>query len=108
MGALYTINELKALRKVCDTYQLIFHMDGCRLYNAAVALDCDLKDITWKVNVDILSLGGTKNGCLCAEAVILFNQDFKEPLSFLQKQSLNLASKMRFGKLVSSLLLLVS
>lgn len=95
-GTIYTIKELKEIAKACKELDLLFHIDGCRLYNAAVALDCSLKELTADVGVDVLSLGGTKNGLLAAEAVVFFNPSLAVDFPHIHKQSLQLASKMRF------------
>ncbi len=71
-------------------------MDGCRLANAAVTLNCSLKSLTVDVGVDALSFGGTKNGLLFGEMVIFFREDIAHEFEYIQKQGLQLASKMRF------------
>jgi threonine aldolase len=95
-GTVYTIEELRAIADVCKKYQLFFHMDGCRLSNAAVSLKKSLKEITADVGVDVLSFGGTKNGLLFGESVIFFRKELAENFSYIQKQGLQLNSKMRF------------
>ncbi|RYE53719.1 MAG: threonine aldolase, partial [Hyphomicrobiales bacterium] len=75
---------------------MIGHMDGARLANAAAFLGCALSDLTTDSGLDILSFGGTKNGLLCAEAVVFFRSDLSESFAFLRKQSMQLASKMRY------------
>ncbi len=94
MGTVYTIDELAEISKICKKHNLLLHMDGCRLYNAAVFLNKSLNDITQYV--DLLSLGGSKNGLLFGEAVVVFNPDLFERASYLHKQLLQLQSKMRF------------
>lgn len=96
VGTVYTIDELKSIAKVCKQNQLIFHMDGCRLANAAVSLNCSLSELTKAVGVDILSFGGTKNGLLFGEAIIFFNKQLGQEFLYIQKQSLQLHSKMRY------------
>jgi threonine aldolase len=71
-------------------------MDGARLANAAAALDVPLRAICADAGVDVLSFGGTKNGLLGAEAVVFLNVDLADGFPWLRKQSLHLASKMRF------------
>lgn len=95
-GTTYTIEELKAIKKVCIQHALYLHVDGCRIYNAAAHLGCSLAAITNEAGVDILSLGGTKNGAMMAEAVLFFNPELFEGLDYLQKSTLQLYSKNRF------------
>ena len=71
-------------------------MDGARFANALVALDTTPAEMTWKRGVDILSFGGTKNGCWCAEAIVLFDPDRARELAFLRKRAAQLFSKSRF------------
>jgi len=96
VGTVYTLEELKALAKLCKEENLLFHIDGSRFYNAAVSLGGSLHEITEAAHVDILSLGGTKNGLMGAEALVIFNPDLQEGSDHLQKQMLQLLSKMRF------------
>ncbi|TIQ15792.1 MAG: low specificity L-threonine aldolase, partial [Mesorhizobium sp.] len=72
------------------------HMDGARFANALVALETTPAEMTWKRGVDILSFGGTKNGCWCAEAIVLFDLDRARELAFLRKRAAQLFSKSRF------------
>ena len=71
-------------------------MDGARLSNAAAALGLPLRALTTDVGVDVVSFGGTKNGLLGAEAVVILNAELAEGFNYLRKQTLQLASKMRF------------
>ena len=71
-------------------------MDLCRVYNAAIALNVSLKEIIDAANPDIASLGGTKNGLMMAEAVVIFNKNYQEGFAILQKQGMQLYSKMRY------------
>ena len=71
-------------------------MDGARIANAAVALGCDVRSFTKDLGVDMMSFGGTKNGMMMAESVVVFNKDFVRDFVTLRKQNLQLASKMRF------------
>lgn len=95
-GTVYTLEELTAISQVCKKYNLIFHMDGCRLANAAVALNATFKEITADVGVDVLSFGGTKNGLMFGEAVIFLNKKLDIEFEYIQKQELQLFSKMRY------------
>ncbi len=71
-------------------------MDGCRLANAAVNLQASLKSITYDLGVDVLSFGGTKNGLLFGEVIIFLQPNLAKDFEYIQKQGLQLASKMRF------------
>ena len=95
-GTVYTLDEIKTLANFCHNNNLLLHMDGARLCNAAVALDCSLKEVTTDAGVDLLSFGGTKNGLLGAEAIVFLNSDIGEKAGFYRKQGMQLASKMRF------------
>lgn len=96
VGTVYTPEELKGLAKLCKQENLLLHIDGSRLYNAAVSLNMSLDEIADAAEVDILSLGGTKNGLMGAESLVIFNQHLQEGSDHLQKQMLQLLSKMRY------------
>ncbi len=96
IGTVYTLAELKALAKLCKEENLLMHIDGSRLYNAAVSLNASLHEIIEAAQIDILSLGGTKNGLIGAEALVIFNQHLQEGSDHFQKQMLQLLSKMRY------------
>lgn len=96
VGSIYTLEELKTLAKLCKQENLLLHIDGSRLYNAAVSLNISLHEIADVSQVDILSLGGTKNGLMGAESLVIFNQRLQEGSDHLQKQMLQLFSKMRY------------
>jgi threonine aldolase len=95
-GTLYSVAEMRALCKFAHAHQLIVHVDGARFANAAAALGVSLAAISAEVGVDVLSFGGTKNGLLGAEAVVLFDSALIEEAAYARKQSTQLASKMRF------------
>ena len=95
-GTVYTQDELKALRKVADEHDLYIHMDGARISNAAVSLGCDLRALTTDCGIDILSFGGTKNGLMMGEAVIILNPEIGEGFAWFRKQAMQLSSKMRY------------
>jgi threonine aldolase len=96
IGTVYTLEELKTLAKLCKEENLLMHIDGSRLYNAAVSLNTSLHEIAEAAQVDILSLGGTKNGLIGAEALVIFNPHLQEGSDHLQKQTMQLLSKMRY------------
>lgn len=95
-GTVYTPAELAALAEFCRTHDLILHVDGARLCNAAVALDTSLAALTADCGVDVLSFGGTKNGLMGAEAVVFFDPALAQSAAFYRKQAMQLASKLRF------------
>ena len=96
MGTVYTTKELNALADFAHDHNLLLHVDGARLANAAVSLKASLKEITADASVDVLSFGGTKNGMMYGEAVIFFNQKFGGDFKFIRKQGMHLPSKMRY------------
>jgi threonine aldolase len=96
LGTVYTADEVRALAEFAHSRDLVLHMDGARLSNAAAALGLPLRALTTEAGVDILSFGGTKNGLLGAEAVLVLAPELVPGFEYLRKQSLQLASKMRF------------
>lgn len=96
LGTVYKINEINAIAEFAHKNNMILHMDGTRLANAAVTLNADLKKITKDAGVDVLSLGGTKNGFMFGEAIIFFNTSYHKKIKFLVKQGMQLYSKNRF------------
>lgn len=95
-GTVYKPDEIKALADFAHAHHMFLHMDGARICNAAVSLQLELRQITKEVGVDVLSFGGTKNGMMLGEAVIFFNKTLAQEFQFIRKQSMQLASKMRF------------
>lgn len=95
-GTRYSPEETAALAQTAHDLGLVLHMDGSRLSNAAAALGCGLGDLTGALGVDVLSLGGTKNGMVLGEAVVFLNPALAEGARYLRKQTLQLASKSRF------------
>ena len=95
-GTVYTINELLSLSKFAHEHGLYLHMDGARIANAAAHLNCGLNKFTRDAGVDVLSFGGTKNGMMIGEAVIIFNSDFFNDFKYIRKQNMQLFSKMRY------------
>ena len=96
LGTVYTVDELGAIAELAHSRGLLVHVDGARLANAAAALDVSLRALTTDAGVDMLSFGGTKNGLLGAEAVVFLEPELAGGFEFLRKQSMQLASKMRF------------
>ena len=96
LGTLYRPEEIRALSAFCRANGLYLHMDGSRLANAAAALGLGLREASRDLGVDILSLGGTKNGLMYGEAVLFFNPALAPDFPFYRKQGMQLGSKMRF------------
>lgn len=94
-GLVYAPGELAALCDVAKAHRLAVHLDGARFGNAVAHLGCTPAEATWKAGVDVLSFGGTKGGCLMAEAIVAFDPALKEKLAFLRKRSGQLVSKQR-------------
>ena len=95
-GLLYSPDELAAIANTAHAHSMLVHMDGARFANAVAALQCPPAELTWKAGIDVLSLGGTKNGCLAAEAVIFFNRELSASFEHRRKRSGHLLSKGRF------------
>ena len=74
LGVAYRPDEVRAIADVAHAHGCAVHMDGARFANAIAALGCSPADITWRAGVDVLSFGGTKNGCLAAEALVFFDK----------------------------------
>lgn len=96
LGTVYRPGEIRALAELAHDHNMLLHMDGARISNAAVALDLDFRAFTKDCGVDILSFGGTKNGMMMGEAILFFNPELAENTRYLRKQSMQLFSKMRF------------
>jgi len=97
IGTVYQLGELAALAQLCKEENLLMHIDGSRLYNAAVSLDVSFQEMVKAAKPDIVSLGGTKNGLMGAESLLIFNPLLQEGSDHLQKQMLQLLSKMRYA-----------
>jgi len=96
LGTVYTIEETRQMAELAHSHNMYLHIDGARLSNAAVSLGVSLKELTADAGVDVLSFGGTKNGLMAAESVIFFREEFTRNAKYIRKQSMHLASKMRF------------
>ena len=95
-GTRYSTEETRALADTAHELGLALHMDGSRLSNAAAGLGCGLGDLAGEAGVDVLSLGGTKNGMVLGEAVVFLDPALADGAKYLRKQTLQLASKGRF------------
>jgi threonine aldolase len=96
LGGVYTLGELEALCDVAKEFDLPVHLDGARFANALVALDCTPAEMTWKAGVDVVSFGGTKNGCMGVEAVIFFDPTKAWEFELRRKRGAHLFSKHRY------------
>ena len=96
LGTVYSVEEIRALADRAHEHGMVVHVDGSRLGNAAASLGVTLGEMTTQAGVDIISLGGTKNGALAAEAVVVLTPGVAEGLVFSRKFNMQLASKMRF------------
>ena len=96
LGTVYTLEETRAIADTAHELGLLLHVDGARLANAAAALDATLAALTTDAGADALSFGGTKNGLVVGDAVVLCRPGLAADFSFTRKQMLQLASKMRF------------
>src|ERR1043166_6396985 len=94
LGTVYGLAELKALSATAKRLNLGFHMDGARIANAIASLGCKPSEVV--SGLDVLSLGGTKNGMIAAEAVVFFNKELAKDFEYRRKQAGQLSSKMRF------------
>jgi threonine aldolase len=96
LGTLYTVDEVAAIAEHAHSLGMHLHMDGARISNAAASLGVPFRAFTRDAGVDVLSFGGTKNGAMLGEAVVVLNAEASEGLKFLRKLDMQLASKMRF------------
>lgn len=96
VGTIYTPDEVRAIADYAHEHGMALHLDGARVWNAAAALGTSLRAFTADAGVDVLSLGGTKNGLLGAEAIVVLDPSRVEGLVYLRKMNMQLASKMRF------------
>lgn len=94
-GLVYSRDEIRALSEAAAERGLYVHMDGARFANALVQLGCTPAEMTWKCGVDILSFGATKNGCLAAEAVVIFNRDLPVEMPIRRRRGGHTLSKGR-------------
>lgn len=96
LGTAYTVDEVRAIAEHTHALGMKLHMDGARISNAAAALDVPLRAFTTDAGVDVLGFGGTKNGLLFGEAIVVLNPEASTGLTYLRKMNMQLASKMRF------------
>ena len=96
LGTLYTAEEITALADHAHGHGMKLHLDGARISNAAAALDLPLRAFTTDAGVDVLSFGGTKNGAMLGEAIVVLNPEASDGLTYSRKFNMQLSSKMRF------------
>lgn len=96
LGTLYTPDEVRAIADHAHSHGMRLHMDGARIANAAAALDVPLRAFTRDAGVDVLSFGGTKNGAMLGEAIVVLDPEASSGLPYLRKLNMQLSSKMRF------------
>ena len=95
-GTVYSVAEIKALADHAHSLGMYLHLDGARISNAAAALGVPLRAFTTDAGVDAVSLGGTKNGAMGAEAIVILNPELAPAIKYVRKSGMQLASKMRF------------
>lgn len=95
-GTVYTCEEIKAMADYAHKHNLLLHVDGARISNAAVSLGVSFKEMLVDTGVDFVSFGGTKNGLMFGEAVIFLNTAISKDYKYVRKQGMQLLSKMRF------------
>ncbi len=96
MGTVYTKEEIVEICDFAHQHNMLVHMDGARIANAAVSLGLSFKEMTGDAGVDVLSFGGTKNGLMYGEAIVFFNKELAADFKFRRKQGMQLSSKMRY------------
>ncbi|GAB2826212.1 low specificity L-threonine aldolase [Alpinimonas psychrophila] len=96
LGTIYTPDEVSAISYHAHSLGMTVHLDGARISNAAASLGVPFRAFTRDAGVDIVSFGGTKNGLMGAEAIVVLNPEAVHGLIYLRKMNMQLASKMRF------------
>lgn len=96
LGTIYKPHELRELCDYAHAHGLQVHMDGARIANAAAALGLSIDEVSAACGIDTLTLGGTKNGLMGAECVVIFNRNLVGEGRYARKQACQLASKMRY------------
>jgi threonine aldolase len=96
LGTVYQPGEIESLARLAHDNKMFLHIDGARIANAAACLGMSFREITRDLGVDLLSFGGTKNGMMYGEAIVLFNSALTQNFKYIRKQGMHLASKMRF------------
>jgi threonine aldolase len=97
LGAVYTLDEMRAIAEIAKGRSLKLHMDGARFANAVARLGCSPADLTWRAGVDIMSFGATKNGGALCDAIVVFSPGIADPLAVQLRRAGQVWSKMRFA-----------
>ena len=96
-GTVYALAEIAEISAIARDRNLSVHMDGARFANALARLGCSPAEMTWRAGVDILSFGATKNGAMSSDAIVVFDRDLVEPLSYRLRRAGQTWSKMRYA-----------
>jgi len=97
LGAVYRLDEVRAIAEVAKARGLKIHMDGARVANALARLQCSAAELSWRSGVDILSFGATKNGGALCDAIVVFNAEIADGLAIQLRRAGQVWSKMRFA-----------
>jgi threonine aldolase len=97
LGAVYTLDEIRAIADVAKQRGLKLHIDGARFANAVAQLGCSPAELTWRAGVDIMSFGATKNGGALCDAIVVFVSDIADGLAVQLRRAGQVWSKMRFA-----------
>ncbi len=96
-GTVYQASEIANICEVAKAHGLPVHLDGARFANAVASTGSTPAELTWRAGVSLMSFGASKNGCIAAEALLLFdNHERREHIERLRKRSGHLLSKMRY------------
>ncbi len=95
-GTVYTADEIAQISFFAKKRGMLLHMDGARFANAIATLRCAPKEVTWRIGVDVLCFGGTKNGLMAGELIVFFSRERSAEFEYRVKQAGHLVSKMRF------------
>jgi threonine aldolase len=97
LGAVYRLDEVRAVAEIAKARGLKLHMDGARFANAVAALGCSPAELSWRSGVDILSFGATKNGGALCDAIVVFSPEIADGLAIQLRRAGQVWSKMRFA-----------
>src|SRR6516162_3621179 len=97
LGAVYTLDQIRAVAEVAKGRGLKLHMDGARFANALARLGCSPAEATWRSGIDIMSFGATKNGGALCDAIVVFAPDLADGLAVQLRRAGQVWSKMRFA-----------
>ena len=96
LGTCYSLAEIKAITDWAHSQNIFVHVDGARLSNAVQYLKTTFEEMTTNLGVDIVSFGGTKNGLMMGEAILVLNPKLADDMKYIRKQAAQLPSKTRF------------